>query len=522
MLVSVVLAAAWRLWLGARYAGWEESDYGNLAMVRGVVEGGFLHYDMNHLPLYYGVSAVVMAVVGDAVFAARAVALVSGLCTVLLGVALADRLFGRRVAWTVALLLILQPELALYSASSLREPLYAALLLGSLLLATRERLAGASWLAGAAFLTRMDALVAWSPALLVHAVGRSPRLRRVALGLLPLAGTVLLWSAYCRFEHGTWLFWGHSVSVNLETGGVQEAVPLSTRLLGGLAISVRLLVEVLPTRLGWGIWACALVGLGLGPLRRHDPRRTLRVAAAGLLGFWLGVGFLAQHDPSHNLYWKWLHGVLPPLILVSAATLWKLVDRLNRVVGPAGGLVLVGLTLGQAATAMVGETFRQLEVSQELYAPQLELARWIEQEVPEDQPVIVDNIPGCWLDRRDHGRTLWSWMDVVEAIRDPETGQVRPWSREDFGDWLVQERIHYVLWFQEDWTQAPVVAPWLAEERPHDLGARRLTPLRSEQRYGWVFYEVSDVPDPEALEPGRVAGPLPGTPDPGGGDPNGG
>ena len=522
MLVSVVLAAAWRLWLGARYAGWEESDYGNLAMVRGVLEGNFLHYDMNHLPLYYGVSALVMTVVGDAVIAARSVALISGLCTVVLGVALADRLFGRRVAWTVALLLILQPELALYSASSLREPLYAALLLGSLLLATRERLAGASWLAGAAFLTRMDALVAWSPALLVHAVGRRPRLRRVGMALLPLVGLVFLWAAYCRLDHGTWAFWGHSVSVNLETGGVQEAVPLSARLVGGLTISLRLLVEVLPTRMGWGVWVCGLFGLGLGSLWRHDPRRTLRVAAAGLLGFWLGVGFLAQHDPSHNLYWKWLHGVLPPLLLVAAATLWKLVDRLSRVVGPAGGVVVVGLILGQAATAMVQETFRQLEVSQELYAPQLELARWIEEEIPEDQPVIVDNIPGCWLDRRDHSRTLWSWMDVVEAIRDPETGRVSPWSREEFGAWLARERIHYVLWFQEDWTQAPVVAPWLSDVEPHELGERRLVPLRSEQRYGWVFYEVVNVSDPGAADPERLDETLPGSGSPGGGDPDGG
>ncbi len=510
------------MWLGARYSGWAESDYGNLAMVRGVLEGGFLHYDMNHLPLYYAASAAVMAVVGDAVLAARAVALISGLFTVGLGVALADRLFGRRVAWTVALLLILQPELALYSASSLREPLYAALLLGSLTLATRERLGGASLMGGLAFLTRMDALVAWPPALALHALGRRPRARRVALALAPLAGLVLLWSAYCRLDHGTWAFWGHSVAVNLETGGVQEVVPLPTRVAGGLLVSLELLGQVLPTRLGWGLWIAALGGLLFGPLRRHDPRRTLRVAALGLLGFWLGVGFLAQHDPGHNLYWKWLHGVLPFLILVASATLWQAADRLRRTVGGAGALVLVGLVLGQAAHAMLVETFRQLEVSQELYAPQLDLARWIEAEVPEDHPVIVDNIPGCWLDRREHDRTLWSWMDVVEEIRNPDTGVVSPWSREDFGAWLVRERIHYVLWFQEDWTQAPVVAPWLASAQVHVLGERTLEPLRQEPRYGWVFYAVEPTQDPGAGEPGGVDDGVPGAPDRSGGDPDGG
>ncbi len=492
----MLLAAFWRLWLGAHYAGWEESDYGNLAMVRGVLDGGFLHYDMNHLPLYYGLSAAVMAVVGDAVLAARGVALASGLAVVGLGVALADRLYGRRVAWTVALVLILQPELALQSASSLREPLYAALLLGSLTLATRERLGGASWLAGAAFLTRMDVLVAWSPALALHGMGRRPRWQRLALGLAPLGLLVLGWSAYCRLDHGTWAFWGHSVAVNLETGGVEEAVSLLDRVVGGFMVSLRLLGEVLPSRIGWGIWVCVLAGLLTGPWRRHDPRRTLKVAAAGLLAFWLGIGFLAQHDPGHNLYWKWLHGVLPFLVLVGLPVLWQVADRLRPVLGASGSWVLVGLVLGQGVTAMITETFRQLQVSEELYAPQLELARWIESEVPEDQALLVDNIPGCWLDRKEHPRTLWSWMDVVEELRDPESGEIHGWTTEEFGEWLVQERIRYVLWFQEDWTQAPVVAPWLAQERVHDLGRRQLRPLRSEWRYGWVFYEVLDVPVP--------------------------
>ncbi len=490
MLVAVAVAAAWRLWLSTRYAGWEESDYGNLAMVRGVLDGGFLHYDMNHLPLYYAASAMVMAVVGDAVVAARLVALAAGLATVALGVWIADRLHGRRVAWTVALVLVVQPELALYSASSLREPLYAALLLGSLALVIRERLPGASALGGLAFLTRMDALLAWSPALALHAIGRRPQLRRLLLAISPFALVVLAWSAYCRFEHGTWAFWGHSVAVNIETGGAEESVPLSQWVIGGLGVSLRLLVEVLPSRLGWGVWACALVGLFVGPWRRHDPRRTLRVGAAGLLGFWLGVGFIAQHDPGHNLYWKWLHGVLPLLALVAAPALWRIVDRLRGLLGGAGATALAVLVLGQASYAMVGETFRQLEVSQELYAPQLDLARWIEEEVPEDRVLLVDNIPGCWIDRREHRRRLWSWMDVVEELRDPDTGAVTPWTSDDFSAWLDRERIAYVLWFQEEWTQAPVVAPWLEDPRDHDLGDKTLHLLRSEPGYGWVFYEV--------------------------------
>ena len=74
----VVAAVLWRLWLGTHYAGWEESDYGNLAMIEGVRAGGFLHYDMNHMPGYYALSALVHTVVRDAVLAGRTVALLGG------------------------------------------------------------------------------------------------------------------------------------------------------------------------------------------------------------------------------------------------------------------------------------------------------------------------------------------------------------------------------------------------------------------------------------------------------------
>ena len=54
---GLIAAAAWRLRLSGRFAGWEESDYGNLAMIQGVLDGGFLHYDMNHMPGYYALGA---------------------------------------------------------------------------------------------------------------------------------------------------------------------------------------------------------------------------------------------------------------------------------------------------------------------------------------------------------------------------------------------------------------------------------------------------------------------------------
>ncbi|HJN73229.1 MAG TPA: glycosyltransferase family 39 protein [Myxococcota bacterium] len=479
----LVAAGAWRALLSTRYFGWEESDYGNLAMVRGVLESGFTHFDMNHLPMYYGLSALVMAVVGDAVQATLAVSMLAGMLTVALTVVLGDRLAGRGVAWTAGAIAIVQPELALYAASSLREPVYAAAVIGCLVALTRERLAWASVLAGVAFLTRMDGLLTLGPALLIHALGRPHRLARVGAALGPLALLVFAWAAYCSVVHGTWEFWGHSVAVNIETGGTELAPDQEGWAMDGLAVSWALLTDVLPGRIGWALSVGAVVGIVGIPWHRHDPRRTVGITALCLLGFWLAIGFVAQHEPGHNLYWKWLHGVLPPLIVLATIGVWRVAEQLSALVGRVPVYLLAVAAVAQTARAFALETKRQLDVSAELYKPQLELAQWIESEVPEATPLLVDNIPGCWIDRREHGRTLHTWFDVP----------VEHDNRVAFGEWIEAEHIGYVLWFQEDWTQAPAIAPWLEQATAHHLGDVILVPLREEPGYGWVFYRVELV-----------------------------
>ena len=466
-----------------RYFGWEESDYGNLAMVRGVLEGNFLHYDMNHLPLYYGLSAAVMGVVGDAVLASRLVSLAAGVATVALGVLLADRLFGRRASWVAGVLLVFQPELALYSASSLREPVYAAALLGSFLALLNKRLVIASLLAGAAFLTRMDALLAFVPVLAIHALGARPRWRRLGRTLLPVAAVVFAWSAYCHVDHGTWAFWGHSVSVNVETGAAPETPGFGQWFSNGMSISLALFFRVLPGRMGWLLWGAWLLGMFALPWRRHDIRRTLALAGLSLLGFWLGVALVAQHEPGHNLYWKWLHGVMPFLLVSAAASLWVVSEAMARWLGPLGARALVVLVVGEALWGMGQETRRQLEVSAVLYKPQLEIARQLEAESAEGAVLLVDNIPANWLNRRDHTLKLWSWFDVRE-------GEPESWTLEEFGTWLQAERVEQVLWFKEEWTQAPRVAPWLANGERLDAGPVVLEPRDREEEYGWILYRV--------------------------------
>ena len=476
----LIAAGAWRAVLSTRYFGWEESDYGNLAMVRGVLESGFTHFDMNHLPMYYGLSALVMAVVGDAVVASKAVSMVAGMLTVAATVVLGDRLAGRGVAWTAGAVAVFQPELALYAASSLREPVYAAAVVSCLVMLTRERLAWASIFAGVAFLTRMDAILTLGPALMIHALGRPSRVLRVSTALGPLVLFVLAWAFYCSVVHGTWEFWGHSVAVNIETGGTELSPEQQGWTQGGLAVSFALLTEVLPSRIGWALAFGLVIGLFGIPWRRHDARRTVGIAALSLLGFWLAIGFTAQHEPGHNLYWKWLHGVLPPIIVLGTIGVWRIGEQLNRLGGRIPVAIASVFAVLQAGHAFAKETQRQVDLSAQLYKPQLDLARWIESEIEVPVPLLVDNIPGCWIDRQEHGRELHTWFDVP----------VEPGDREGFAAWLREEHIGYVLWFQEEWTQAPVIAPWLGAATAHHLDGVILVPLREEPEYGWIFYRV--------------------------------
>jgi len=484
--LATVLAAAavWRGLLAARYWGWEESDYGNLAMARGVLASGFTRFDMNHLPGYYAVSAAVLALTGDAVAATRIVSGLGGLTALAGAVWLAIRVGGARAGWVAGLLLAFQPEFALYSSTSLREPLYGGLLVVAVLLAARERPLAAGLAAAAAFLVRMDALVVAGPVLALQAIGHPPRGRRLAAALLPLAVAAVAWSVYCRVAYGTYAFWGHSVEVNLETGLGAEA---STRLAwagNGLRVAAVLLAGVLPDHLGWLPWAGALLALGPLLAAGHGERRALGAALLATTAFWLGTAFLAQHEPGHNLYWKWMFPLVPFWTVAGVLGLLALLDRAVRAVGRALPWTVTALLLGATLARHLGETGRQMDQSEALYRPQVELARRIEAEIPESVPMVLDNIPERFLSRRPHERDLRTWLDL------------EPGSPEAFGAYLARDRVGWVLWFREAWTRAPVVAPFLAGGGAVRCGPVDLVERDREEGYGWIWYEVVPVDAP--------------------------
>lgn len=480
-LVVAVLALAlpWRLFLQRRYYGWEESDYGNLAMIRGVLDGGFRHFDMNHMPGYYALGAAVLAVVGDPVQAARLVTLTGGLVAVALAVTLAARVWGPSVALVAGLILVVQPELALYSSSSLREPIYAAWLLAMLTALSRERLLLAGVFAGLAFLVRMDGALSVAPVLVLHALGRGPRLPRLAAALFPLAFAIAAWATYTRIDHGTAMFWGHSVAVNVETGLGAEAVGRGEWVANGLSVVVSLGAWLMPWRLGWGVWLGLLLALATTPWRRHGLQRSWSLLAILMTGVWLGIGFTGQHSPDHNLYWKWLCPIVPVVVPHGVSGLLRALRRLPR---PAA-LALGALLITQGLVSNLKETGRQIDRSVAWYKPQLELGRWFEAQVPEDQPLLIDGIPAVWIDRNPHERRLHSWFDV------PTGGDPQAFAR-----WLVEEQVAWVLWFVEDWTQAPVVAPFLAAGGTWDGGEVTLVETDREDGYGWILYRVDRGP----------------------------
>ena len=95
--------------------------------------------------------------------------------------------------------------------------------------------------------------------------------------------------------------------------------------------------------------------------------------------------------------------------------------------------------------------------------------------------MVVDNIPACWIRRRPNEHRMTSWFDVP----------VSPGDETDFARWIQAEGIEWVMWFQEDWTQAPVIAPFLRQGGRWASGETVLIEREREEGYGWIWFEVA-------------------------------
>ena len=468
----IILGILWRLLLIQNFWGWEESDYGNLQMVRGVFDSGFRSYDMNHMPGYYAVAALFLFLFSDTVWAAIGATFLAGCLAFAISILYMQKVAGRIPALILGILLFFQPEFSLYSASALREPLYTAYLIGMLYYLVQNQWLPASILAALSFTVRFEAPVALFP-LLIYLLRRKEQNMSI-LYMVPMISTILLWMWYCHEVFGHVRFWEHAGSVNIETGLGEEAPSFYLWLKNGLLVSLELFFILLPHRLGWGIFG----GLCFSPFILSSTQNTkvLQCIGYGLLLVWLAIACIAQHEPQHNLYWKWLYPLIPFLTAIGVLSLWKILEKGNY------RYFWIPILM-QAIFSHVVETNRQIERSKELYKPQVELANTLERQYPTGH-LILDNIPSCWLGRRSHDMILTSWFDV------PTTTEI------EFANWISTNDVDAVLWFAEEWTQAPKVAPFLQNGGNWKMNTSKipsseveLIEVSRDNSYGWILFK---------------------------------
>jgi hypothetical protein len=387
--------------------------------------------------------------------------------------------------------------MALYGASQLRFPVFASIAfagLALLLWGARDR--GFGFVAFS-YLVRMEAAFALFPAALwgwARDAGRGARSLAVPLGLM--LGVLAGWQLYVTVGHGETFFLWAVLDMNRAPdihGGELEAFDLGGWLAQAFWSCWWQLTWALPRKLGWS-WM-VLAALGAWSLWRGGARpggRTV-VAFAGLsLGLFLGTVFLSHHDANHNLYWAWLTHSLPFLALLAAGGYGWLERRLTGTPVALRGLVFV-LVLVSVAPAFVHEVRYQMARSENWYRPQLELSTWLEEETPPDTGVLVSSIPQVWLERQPSHLRVFSWWNLPD--------RVHGMSPDEFGSFLAEQRIDYVMWFTEEWNESARIAPWMVTGQNMTVGPVGLTAVDREDGYGWILYLVT--------RPGQPFPPVP-------------
>lgn len=462
LLVLMTIALFVRLFFVQTYYGWEESDYGNLAMVYGVWESGFTHYDMNHMPGYYFVGALLYGMVRSSIWAGIAVSILSGVATLYLIVRSATKWSTSHAATLVLIGLMIQPEFALYSSSSLREPLYTLYVV----LAFQSLVDRRVWMYGLwsalAFSVRFEAPLYMVPMVLIVDWGW----REKGKSLSVLFAAIGAWMVYCYQVYETPVFWSHAAAVNVETGLSAEGVGMEWWL-NGLTIVWGLLTQIAVSHVGMGL----IVAWAATPFVwwRSKNIRLCWIWSFLMTGVWLAIAFVAQHEVGHNLYWKWMYPLIPFWVLCSVLTLIRVCPKW-----------VWWIVIGQALFTQGRETYRQWTLSEQLYGPQIRLAQWMEANLDPTEPLLVDNVPACWLRRDASNYTLHSWFDVPTFS-----------SPEELISWAKMENVHWVLFFKEEWTQAPQKAPFMATDQTQfALKDGRIRLVDEESTYGWKWYSI--------------------------------
>ena len=509
-----LLAFVYRLLLRRSYFGAEEEDYGNLGLILGTLQSGFTYIETQHMPLFTTLAAVVTAATKDAELGGEIVALVSGSLAVGAVVWIGWRWLHPATGLLAGFLFLFHPDAALHAATPLRISTFVLFsLVGVALIGERRPLRGALLLS-LAFLTRFETAFTLFPALLLFTA--ASRKKRDLAGSALLGATVLGWALYYRSAEGTFRFWGDVMSRTTE-GALSMLHPET---LWGV------LIGTLPDHLG-NLVALAvpvgLVALALDKSPLRSRRRWLALCTAGVFGFFCLTVLLSSYAPDHNLFWKWSIASTPFLMLCAAHVVVGLLRAVWNQLGvnearSAKTLVPIGLlctlALMSVSTDYSRVTRAQLDRSAQWYGTQVRLMEWIEDNYPQDVGLVADNIPATWLSRIANERRVVRWSSSpTEAVRDADdngpNGVPSGLSAEEFGTWLLDNKLSLVIVFRENNRGSLDKAPWLGELVPQKLGPAQLQPIAREEGYGFIAWQVSGSgagPHPSSLPPVAAGG----------------
>jgi len=474
----------WRLLLVYRYYGTEEEDYGNLGLILGTLQSHFTYIETEHMPLFTSLAAAATAITRDAHSGGEAVAALGGAATIFFTVLIGWRWLSPLTGVLAGLLVAFQPDAALTAATPLRISTYVALTLAGVYAVGEKRAVLGGLAFAAAFLTRFDAAFTLLPALLVLAAWRRDKALLTPAAIL--GATVVGWAIYYRATLGTFAFWG--AVADRTTGEAGGGIGTVIQLLGGMVVP----------HVGLAVVLAAPVGVWLAlrePGRIDDRIRWLALSAGATFGFFVVAVFLSDYRWDHNLFWKWMVASVPFLALFGAHGGVRGVGE-RRGAAVIAGVVAVGLLTAAQYTL---QTRDQIARSDLWYGTQVRLMDWVEEAYPDDVTLVADLIPATYLGRKPTRRRVlrWSTGNVPEGL-----------AIDDFGTWLLTERVALVITFREDWVRSAQKAPWLNGLAPLRVGPVGLVPQAMEPEYGWVAWRVDRpgaIPSP-TIEPPIDAG----------------
>jgi hypothetical protein len=496
--IIATAALVWRIWLSWRYFGWEESDYGNLMLVRQVVDSGFTWFNPAYMPGFYTMAGAVRLVVDDPRISALILTMAFSVVGTTAAAMVTRKVVGEAAAWLVGAWLVFQPDAALQGSSTLRYPVFGALAAISAALLVWGRPKAGFAAVGLAFLTRMEAVfVYFPPALWSRWRDRGLGARSLVLPLAFLLGLVGLWQLYVTEVFHEGFFLAGPVSLSMESGSAFEVDTAARK-------AFTMMTWTLPRKLGWTWITLAGVGFfALGTGQGRPGGRALAAWAAVTTLYWAALGFVSSLDVNHNLFWAWMLPAVP-LLAVMAGAGWAYLDGLAAASHPVLRAAAFGAVMLSVVPSFVSEAGYQMDRSERWYRPQLEHARWVEDNAPTGSAVLTSAIPEVWLTRKPNRIRVFAYWKLPDEVRDVPPATV--------GAFLLREDIRYVWWFREEWTDANAILPDLARGERVELGEAVAVPVDREDEYGWILYVVhrKGEPPPPAPPPyasGSLKGP---------------